>query len=1770
MAHINKSVKGAAAAVEQQGLLVAQEQGKSLARENNDSGLAGNAAATDEVAANQVLAYAGEGDAWSAGRVASSDGSVTTWRYTPAAASADSSDFPVQPRTVDMAGSIKVQSGSLNVMDGLTVASGAFAFQHPVSISAPAQAAALESMPAPALAALAVPAPDLAAVAIPAPPYGDEGAMFRSSHTPPLDLTLARPLQTGMYVAVTITNSDDGMSVSYNSKTSPANFVFMGQIFMGNFSFTPPGGLSDGTYNMVASIFSSNDIRQFYATVKLVVDTVKPTETAALAAISHDTGISPGDFITNDPNQILSGTLSAALATGNQSGVSHEALTIDLINQSSGQSIFGGPRAASDNGLSWSFAPGFKLYDGTYTVRLQVKDAAGNTSSLVSDPQTIVIDTVAPNGAQLNTAPGGHWFTLGASDSGASVKGLSTSGTHLTFSGRYIGSLADGTQSGVSAERIEVNVGDGTGWHTATVDPAANTWTLDYTGIVLPIGTYDVQVRIADAAGNATASMGSPVKIVDPGDPPPPMITAISPDTSAGAGNPAVGSASDFITSTAGSGGKLTISGSARAANPNNGDKVQVSFDGGQHWADAAWSGSGWSYTTTTASGDPAGYNGAGTYKAADVQVREVSIVGVAGTSTASPHDIVVDNTAPAQTASLTQITDSNGNNTVKDPVSGAYIMASEYGLVFKGTLNNALSAGGNGVSKETLWINRGDGHGWQQVTNIASDNSWAFTNPNRLPDNGNGATPYRFELQVVDEAGNLGDSSSGDLIVKIPNPIPEIKSISPDTGVNDGSNSDFITSTQLNGGSGALTVKGDLDMALKTGQTVEVSLDGASWVTATAATNGMSWSATLLSVNDGAYTIQARVKNAAGGTGAPVERSLTVDNTAPTETGALAAISHDTGISPGDFITNDPNQTLSGTLSAVLATGDQSGVSHEVLMIDLINQSSGRSVFGGLKVASDDGQTWSFAPGFTLYDGTYTVQLQVKDAAGNTGSLVFDSQTIVIDTVAPNGAQLSAAPGGNLFTLNASVNGLSTSGTHLTFSGRYIGSLADGVQSGVSAERIEVNVGDGTGWHTATVDPATKTWALDYTGTELSAGTNDVQVRIADAAGNATWPMSSPVTIDGPGDPPPKTTTITAINPDTSAGAGHPAVGSASDFITYTTSNGGKLTISGSASAANPNNGEKVQVSFDGGQHWADATWSGSGWSYTAASGDASGYNGEGTYKAADVQVRVASAVGVAGTSTASPHDIVVDNTVPAQTASLTQITDNINNINADKDPSGAYIITSEEGLVFKGTLNNALSAGGNGVSKETLWINLGDGHGWQQVTNIASDNSWSFADPNRLPDNSNGMFELQVADEAGNLGSLFVANSVEPPPWWPPTMPFIHSIGPDTWVVDGNYGSGSDFITSTKLNGSGGALTVTGDLTAALKTGEKVEVSLNGANWFDATTTGTSWSATVPLVNDGVYTIEARVKNAAGGTSTTVEHSLTVDNTAPTQHASLTDVAGDKVNIVYGDPNYWLIDYDGVYPCTLSGALDGPLAVGNGSVTAEKLQVGVHLIGSDASSWTWQTVTDISNAGGGYTWSCPINLNVTRDTPDYEVKLREVDLAGNVKEELVSYILTQFNNLVDFFGNPDLGVVPAPAALAFPVTAPALLIPASSCANADPMIRSDNLHLGLSGQSHTAASDPKGLFTDASTGNTLALRLSDVLSESNGTVGANGKHMTILGEATSTVQLDGSATLAATNWAVTGQQTVGGVTFDVYHNTAMGASAAADLLIQQGVQVI
>jgi VCBS repeat-containing protein len=101
----------------------------------------------------------------------------------------------------------------------------------------------------------------------------------------------------------------------------------------------------------------------------------------------------------------------------------------------------------------------------------------------------------------------------------------------------------------------------------------------------------------------------------------------------------------------------------------------------------------------------------------------------------------------------------------------------------------------------------------------------------------------------------------------------------------------------------------------------------------------------------------------------------VTLDTIAPVTTVTSAALSSDTGTSNTDFITSDAAQTISGKLSANLATGEK-------VMVSLDN-----GVTWTAATATVGTNTWSL-PGVTL-SGTNTLQAKVVDTAGN-GSTPF------------------------------------------------------------------------------------------------------------------------------------------------------------------------------------------------------------------------------------------------------------------------------------------------------------------------------------------------------------------------------------------------------------------------------------------------------------------------------------------------------------------------------------------------------------------------------------------------------------------------------------------------------------------------------------------------------------------------------------------------------------------------------------------------------------
>jgi len=611
----------------------------------------------------------------------------------------------------------------------------------------------------------------------------------------------------------------------------------------------------------------------------------------------------------------------------------------------------------------------------------------------------------------------------------------------------------------------------------------------------------------------------------------------------------------------------------------------------------------------------------------------------------------------------------------------------------------------------------------------------------------------------------------------------------------------------------------------------------------------------------------------------------------------------------------------------------------------------------------------------------------------------------------------------------------------------------------------------------------------------------------------------------------------ITSISPDTAfPDGGSPVYGTSKDYITH--AKGGSadpLKVGGTVDTGKLDSGGKVQIKIDSGD-WINVSSLDSKtgiWSHDLTSG-----LGDGSHTLA---VRIVNSSGAVVASMPQPQTLVIDTVAPSETITLTSV-------GGDTDGTNGYTVSSTT-PTFVGKLDGALQLANNsnGVTAEALFISLDNGQNWQQVKTV-NGTDWSFTPTTALTNGQTYDVTMTVADLAGNVitdPSKTVHVNVTVQTGSKDALQ-IKGITPDTWVDDGgNYGTGSDFTTSA--NGSTAhPLTVYGTLAQQLSPGDKLQVSTDGTHWYNATLDPTgSWSC--PLTDtlpDGTYTLQAHVINSANKDLLTASQQLTIDATAPTQKAVMNNVQGDNVTLNPANSANWQIDDAGTHQYTLSGTLDGALAAGGGasSATPEVLQVGVQ--GPDGA-WTWQNATV-----NGTTWSCPITLLLGQDTGLYTVHLRVVDLAGNSTQSPVSYELTQANGGSFIPDNP----APDPSLVPPAPDSEALTLPTAA----------------VSGQGNTAASDPKGLFTDVTAGSTLALRLSDVLSESNGTVGLNGKHMTILGDATSTVQLDGSATLAATNWAVTGQQTIDGVTFDVYHNSTMGANTAADLLIQQGVHVI
>jgi len=302
---------------------------------------------------------------------------------------------------------------------------------------------------------------------------------------------------------------------------------------------------------------------------------------------------------------------------------------------------------------------------------------------------------------------------------------------------------------------------------------------------------------------------------------------------------------------------------------------------------------------------------------------------------------------------------------------------------------------------------------------------------------------------------------------------------------------------------------------------------------------------------------------DAAGNVGsANASLSFAFDTKVPAAVPVSVAFSADTGTSSTDLITSTAAQTLTGTLAADLQAGD-------IVYVSLDNGAT------WIAAQTTGPREWSLA-GQTL-TGSSTLIVKVTDLAGN------DSPTLVrpyvLDAVPPStglGAVALSADTG------ASNSDFITSVANQNVAAILSNALAAG-------ETLYGSVDGGHAWTdiTAMVSGTSVLW----TGVTLMAGSNALQFKVVDAAGNDSPITSQSYTLDTDGPAAP----VLSLASDN---------GLAGDGLT----NSGVVTVAGLESGAS------WQYRTDSGHSWTTGT----GTTFTLI--------GDGTH---EVQVRQTDAAG-------------------------------------------------------------------------------------------------------------------------------------------------------------------------------------------------------------------------------------------------------------------------------------------------------------------------------------------------------------------------------------------------------------------------------------------------------------------------------------------------------------------------------------------------------------
>ncbi len=939
----------------------------------------------------------------------------------------------------------------------------------------------------------------------------------------------------------------------------------------GDWSFTS-AKLADGTYTAQATQKDEAGNLGKSQAVTFTLDTTAP-------AVSINPVITP----TKNAAPTLAG--GAGAASGDQAGV-----TVTVYKGSAVGGTVAQTSTVSRSGSAWSWQVP-ELSDGTYTAQATQEDGAENLGK--STAVTFTVDTTAPtvstNSLPTPTKTAAPTLTGGAGTASGDAAGVTVTVYEGSSVGGAVAQSATVSRSGSTWSSTLAKLADGT--YTAQAvqeDEAGNrgqssavTFTVDTKGPAVSINpvaasTNNTTPTLTGAAGVASGDVASVTVTIYEGSSTAGAVAATKTVSPTGAtwsstaakalaqgtytaqaaqedkaGNIGKSAAVTFTVDTAAPAVSIapiaaftndTTPTSTGAAGVASGDSasVTVTIYEGSSTAGKAVVSEAVAPAGSTWSFTPGKALAQGTYT---IQAVQGDSAGNIGTSTAVTF--AVDTTAPA--VSLGPVTTPT-NNSTPTLTGGAGAASGDLASV-QVTIYEGSSVGGSVV---------------QFTTATRSGSSWSWLAA-KLAD-GN----YTAQAVQEDQAGNIGKSSEVKFTIDTSAPAVSI-----------GAPAAFTSDTTP-------TFSGAAGVASSDQPSVAVTVyEGSSTAGKVAASElvvptGATWSYTpSKALAQGTYTVQATQEDKAGNLGKSAAVTFAIDTTAPV-----------VAINPVSTPTKNASPTFTGTAGKV--SGDQASVTVTIFkgvpQQQQIAQSVGVSVGNG---------SWSYTASPSLSDGSYTVQVSQRDAAGNENTRQVG---FTVDTLAP---AVSISP----VTTPSKIQAPKLLGA---------AGIADGDHTAVTVNVYKGEAATGTPMESVPALVAAGAWS--YTTPTLKDGTYTAQATQEDSAGNLGKSTAIIFTIDTAAPTVTVDPVTTPTNNQTPAISGLAGVASG-DLASVT------VTVYKGGSAS----GEVIESKV--------VTPSGSVWSFTLAKTLA-----EGTYTAQAAQEDKAGNLGKSAAVT-----FAVDTTAPA-----------------------------------------------------------------------------------------------------------------------------------------------------------------------------------------------------------------------------------------------------------------------------------------------------------------------------------------------------------------------------------------------------------------------------------------------------------------------------------------------------------------------------------------